>query len=35
MPVDLVFHGGSGWVLEGIGEPISYGVVEMNRKWKP
>jgi len=30
MPVDFVFHGGSGSTLEEIREAISYGVVKMN-----
>jgi fructose-bisphosphate aldolase, class II len=29
-PLDLVFHGGSGSLLEEIHEAISYGVVKMN-----
>jgi fructose-bisphosphate aldolase class II len=29
-PFDLVFHGGSGSLLEEIHEAISYGVVKMN-----
>jgi len=30
MPLDLVFHGGSGSSLEEIREAVSYGVVKMN-----
>jgi fructose-bisphosphate aldolase class II len=29
-PLDLVFHGGSGSLLEEIHEAVSYGVVKMN-----
>ncbi|MFX4243651.1 class II fructose-bisphosphate aldolase, partial [Aliarcobacter butzleri] len=29
-PVDFVFHGGSGSLLEEIREAISYGVIKMN-----
>jgi fructose-bisphosphate aldolase class II len=29
-PFDLVFHGGSGSLLEEIREPLDYGVVKMN-----